>query len=357
MKTVTSRKAGGTSMGRSFKVNFAVAVFAAVLFAPAPAEARGDLACDLSVPVELSPGISQHPSGGALRSSRVGDITCIGRVTGTWVAGKGRVMRMQGAYGVGDGLTPPGSDDCASGVARGTLSAQLRTITLETEYVDVVLSFESYRVGTAWMLSGRLEDPDGESTPFSSQLAMISDQDCVTTPLTRGVLRGRLVNGGQADRVGERPSRGSGDPASGRCGRRVQGSWQADRLTGAPDGDLMRGLGGADVLRGLAGDDCLFGDGGSDRLAGAAGDDFLSGGTGADTVRGGAGNDSLSGGRSSDLIDAGRGDDSIDAADGGPDRVRCGHGTDDVRVDRSDRVSACERMHVSDATGHDGQAR
>jgi hypothetical protein len=345
-------------MGRSLKVNFAAAVFAAAVFAPAPAEARSDLACDLSVPVELSPGISQHPSGGALRSSRVGEITCIGHVAGTWVAGRGRVMRVQGAYGVGDGFVPPDSDDCASGVARGTLRAQVRSaMPLEPEYTDVGLDFASYRVGTAWTLSGRLEDPDGDSTPFFSQLALMSDQDCVTTPLTRGVLRGQLVTGGQADRVGERPTPGFGDPASGRCVRRVRGSRHADRLTGARDGDLMRGFGGADVLRGLAGDDCLFGDGGSDRLAGAAGDDFLTGGTGADTVRGGAGNDVLAGGRSSDLIDAGRGDDSIDAADRTPDRVRCGSGTDDVRVDRSDRVSACERIHVSDATGHEGRAR
>jgi hypothetical protein len=89
------------------------------------------------------------------------------------------------------------------------------------------------------------------------------------------------------------------------------GTRRNDPLTGTVGNDRLYGLGGNDVLRGLAGNDLLVGGSGKDRLFGGAGGDTLL------------------------------------AADGNVDLVDCGAGRDAATVDRSDRVSACERIQRS----------
>jgi Ca2+-binding RTX toxin-like protein len=82
----------------------------------------------------------------------------------------------------------------------------------------------------------------------------------------------------------------------------VQGSPQADELTGLAGADLLLGGGGADALDG--------GDG-ADRLHGGEGDDTISGGADADALYGNAGDDVLDGGSGDDILDGGPGDDIL----------------------------------------------
>jgi hypothetical protein len=93
-----------------------------------------------------------------------------------------------------------------------------------------------------------------------------------------------------------------------------------DRLSGTAAGDTLYGLDGNDVLFGLAGNDVLFGGRGNDILVGGLGRDRLFGGPGNDTLR---------------------------ARDGLRDVVDCGPGRDTAIVDRTDRVSGCERVRRS----------
>lgn len=71
----------------------------------------------------------------------------------------------------------------------------------------------------------------------------------------------------------------------------LQGTQNADTLTGGADNDTLYGFAGNDTLKGLGGDDVLAGHDGNDTLQGGAGDDYLLGGAGNDSLDGGAGND------------------------------------------------------------------
>jgi Ca2+-binding RTX toxin-like protein len=104
----------------------------------------------------------------------------------------------------------------------------------------------------------------------------------------------------------------------GRCSVRKTGNSGNNFLAGTDGGDRIKGKGGDDSLRGKGGDDCLSGGTENDRLNGGSGEDLLKGGAG---------------------------DDVIYAKDGEADKIRCGFGDDQARVDAQDTVSACE--HVS----------
>ncbi|TQS70016.1 hypothetical protein ERN12_15295, partial [Rhodobacteraceae bacterium] len=82
----------------------------------------------------------------------------------------------------------------------------------------------------------------------------------------------------------------------------IEGTEDADVITGGAGGDQIAGLGGNDRLRGEAGDDDLHG---------GAGDDTLLGGPGLDTLNGSSGNDRLYGEGDDDLIYAGSGNDIV----------------------------------------------
>jgi Ca2+-binding RTX toxin-like protein len=151
----------------------------------------------------------------------------------------------------------------------------------------------------------------------------------------------------------------------------------ADRLLGGPGAETLYGGNGADIVRGRGGDDLIFADLGADRVEGGGGDDMISGdpvpgdgyysptvrlsrdvlrgGAGNDTIEdpggdnlieGGAGIDELRGGAGRDVVRGGPGRDRISARDGRRDRVDCGSGRDSARIDKKDRVRACETRRV-----------
>jgi len=122
---------------------------------------------------------------------------------------------------------------------------------------------------------------------------------------------------------------GSGEVASLRAVRKVEGSAFDDLIAGdaAPNvlkgkqgDDAIDGREGADTVNGGQGDDVIFGKGDDDTLRGAAGADRLEGGGGNDVLRGGRGDDDLFGEDGDDDLN---GFEGIDALDGGPGRDRC----------------------------------
>ncbi|HEX8388245.1 MAG TPA: hypothetical protein VF636_04445, partial [Sphingomonas sp.] len=100
----------------------------------------------------------------------------------------------------------------------------------------------------------------------------------------------------------------------------INGTENADTITGGAGDDEIAGLGGGDQLDGGAGRDELYGDAGDDRLNGGDGEDLLDGGAGDDVLTGGAGFDRIDGGDGNDVIDGGAGSDFIAGGDG-DDRI------------------------------------
>ena len=165
----------------------------------------------------------------------------------------------------------------------------------------------------------------------------------------------RLLGGPQADELsgggGADTLRGAGgdDKLAGDLGADVvEGGSGSDSITGdPPQGDgyytkrvaLLR-----DVLRGGKGDDVIHDTGGENVLVGGLGDDDLTGGVDDDRIAGGPGRDDLDGGGGSDRLQGGLGRDDIAARDGLRDRVGCGGGRDEARIDARDRVRACEKV-------------
>ncbi len=130
------------------------------------------------------------------------------------------------------------------------------------------------------------------------------------------------------------------DTPSAEVGTAIQGTDEADMLSGDPEGtvsdDLIDAGAGDDQVNGYGGDDSILGGDGADDLWGGAGDDTLHGGTGADTLRGGDGADRLSGGAGDDSLAGQEGEDTLDGGDGqdslvgggGDDRLDGGAGDD-----------------------------
>ncbi|HSJ49783.1 MAG TPA: calcium-binding protein [Actinomycetota bacterium] len=76
----------------------------------------------------------------------------------------------------------------------------------------------------------------------------------------------------------------------------VQGSPEADEITGDGRANRLEGLAGNDTVFGKAGDDRIIGGNGNDRLLGQGGDDVLRGEHGRDQHNGGRGRDHCKGG-------------------------------------------------------------
>ena len=143
----------------------------------------------------------------------------------------------------------------------------------------------------------------------------------------------------------------------------LDGGGDADRVFGGPGADKVFGancqvgqLGrlcdnpGREVLRGGAGDDeiranrCVVSFCSRQRFVSLNGSVY-SGGPGRDRIIGADGRERIIGGPGADVLRGGLGRDTILAAgDGRRDLVRCGPGRDRARVDRIDRVRACERV-------------
>ncbi|MBV1863161.1 MAG: M10 family metallopeptidase C-terminal domain-containing protein [Rhodobacteraceae bacterium] len=92
---------------------------------------------------------------------------------------------------------------------------------------------------------------------------------------------------------------------------------------------IINGSSNANTITGTDVDDQINGNGGNDRLSGWSGNDTLSGGSGIDTLYGGTGNDTLLGGWSTDTLYGGSGNDTMKVLSGEYfDNVYGGTGTD-----------------------------
>ena len=118
----------------------------------------------------------------------------------------------------------------------------------------------------------------------------------------------------------------------------INGGLDADTLRGGDGHDTIRGFDGDDLIDGGAGNDDLFGgeDGdrifggeGNDLIEGNGGNDTLEGGSGEDTVSGGIGNDSINGGLNNDTLQGGDGNDTVRGFDG-LDILKGGAGNDSL---------------------------
>jgi Ca2+-binding RTX toxin-like protein len=134
----------------------------------------------------------------------------------------------------------------------------------------------------------------------------------------------------------------------------VEGGDGGDTLIGTAGPNRLTGEGGKDELRGAGGNDRLVGDGGGgvfvggggqdDTMVGGPGDDVLEGERGDDRMFGRSGDDRFLAGRGRDDVFGGPGSDRVRAQDGRVDRIRCGAGTDFIRVDAMiDLLSGCEQ--------------
>lgn len=86
----------------------------------------------------------------------------------------------------------------------------------------------------------------------------------------------------------------------------------AASINGTEEADILSGLAGNNTIQGFGDNDRLSGAGGDDSLLGGAGRDTLLGGAGADRLLGGDGDDTLNGGTEADTFTGGGGADSID---------------------------------------------
>ncbi|MBL6928527.1 MAG: calcium-binding protein [Rhodospirillales bacterium] len=128
--------------------------------------------------------------------------------------------------------------------------------------------------------------------------------------------------------------------------RYVDGTDDADVLSGAAGDDVIHGLAGDDDLSGLDGTDTIYAGSGDDTADGGSGADVLYGGFGEDTLRGGAGDDQLLGEFNNDQMYGDGGDDYLFGSFGndhqwggeGNDNVRGGYGNDTLYGDAGDDI-------------------
>lgn len=100
----------------------------------------------------------------------------------------------------------------------------------------------------------------------------------------------------------------------------LEGTPQADLLTGDNFANTINGRAGADTLYGLGGDDTLNGGAGNDAIYGGEGDDLINGNSENDRLYGGNGRDRINGGSEDDVIYGG-GEADILIGGTGNDRV------------------------------------
>lgn len=121
-------------------------------------------------------------------------------------------------------------------------------------------------------------------------------------------------------------------------GGAINGTNDADNITGSSGNDVIGAMGGDDrvdagagddIVKGGEGDDRIDGGSGNDALYGRAGDDDLRGGSGDDKLVGDEGDDQLRGGSGNDVLIGGAGDDLLTGGVGA-DRFVFGEGEDTV---------------------------
>jgi Ca2+-binding RTX toxin-like protein len=89
-----------------------------------------------------------------------------------------------------------------------------------------------------------------------------------------------------------------------------------DAINGSKDADNISGGDGYDLIMAAKGDDTIYGGAGNDGLTGGEGNDILYGEAGTDLLSGGIGNDILNGGDGTDFLYGGVGNDTLIGGDG-----------------------------------------
>jgi Ca2+-binding RTX toxin-like protein len=110
----------------------------------------------------------------------------------------------------------------------------------------------------------------------------------------------------------------------------INGTENADNITGTINKDIINGLNGNDNLIGKEAGDDISGGSGNDTIYGNEGRDILWGKSGNDHIEGEKGNDRLYGGRGNDVLIGGSGKDTLTGGIG-QDIFICGTGNDTIR--------------------------
>lgn len=124
----------------------------------------------------------------------------------------------------------------------------------------------------------------------------------------------------------------------------IDGTVDADDLSGGTAAEVIKGLDGQDEVRGGGGDDQVYGNRGADEVYGNQGDDLVFGGRDADAVFGGQGvdqvygnlgNDQVYGNLDDDLLFGGQDDDDLFGG-GGADQIYGNLGDDRIYGNKGD---------------------
>ncbi|MDU8911964.1 calcium-binding protein [Aestuariicoccus sp. MJ-SS9] len=129
----------------------------------------------------------------------------------------------------------------------------------------------------------------------------------------------------------------------------VDGTDNADWITGSNDDNALDGHAGDDFLFGLSGQDTLLGGNGDDHLDGGWAEDSLLGEAGNDSLFGSYGDDTMRGGDGFDYLGGGDGVDRL-YGDGGSDVLNAGDGDD---IDYLTGGSGADIFEFGDQTGSD----
>ncbi|MGF1490171.1 MAG: hypothetical protein ACFBSE_24035, partial [Prochloraceae cyanobacterium] len=134
----------------------------------------------------------------------------------------------------------------------------------------------------------------------------------------------------------------------------IQGTNDADLLTGTAANDTIDGDDGNDRIFGGAGADLLLGNDDNDTIFGESGNDIMYGGDEEDELNGGSGNDTLIGGEDDDTLIGGTGNDFLDGSSGN-DELIGGSGADTLigegENDLANYDSSGAAVNVNLATG------
>ena len=132
----------------------------------------------------------------------------------------------------------------------------------------------------------------------------------------------------------------------------INGTENADNLTGTINKDIIKGLDGNDTINGKEAGDDISGGSGDDLIYGNEGRDILKGKAGNDRIEGGEGKDKLIGDRGNDILVGGQDDDTLTGGIG-RDTFICGNGTDlltDFNITQKDSTpeNDCENLKNGD---------
>ena len=131
----------------------------------------------------------------------------------------------------------------------------------------------------------------------------------------------------------------------------INGTNNADNITGTINKDIIKGLDGNDTINGKEAGDDISGGSGDDLIYGNEGRDILKGKAGNDHIEGGEGKDRLFGDRGNDVLVGGQDNDTL-TGDIGMDTFICGNGTDlltDFNITQKDSTpeNDCENLNNS----------